>query len=108
MVRVELGGKPLIDIEAKPGEIGKVREHIRRRIRGGGRSTRFAWTNITPRLVITSDTSDFDEEILRNFEAEGFQVAYLAYDGDHNDYQNKLLHIADSLDVGDQYAIVGR
>lgn len=62
---------------------------------------------ILPRLVITSDTTDFDHSTIENFLDEGFQVAYLPYTGDKKDYNNKLQHLADPLDLGDKYAIVG-
>jgi hypothetical protein len=62
---------------------------------------------VLPRLVITSDTTDFDHITVQHFLDEGFQVAYLPYTGDKKDYNNKLHHLADPLDLGDKYAIVG-
>jgi len=62
---------------------------------------------VLPRLVITSDTTDFDLITIEHFLDEGFQVAYLPYTGNKKDYNNKLQHLADPLDLGDKYAIVG-
>ena len=67
----------------------------------------FSWDSILPRLVLTSDTDDFDHIIIDHFREEGFQVTYLAYSGNHKEYLNKLQRLADPLELGDKYAIVG-
>lgn len=107
MVRIDVGGKPLIDIHAEPGESGRLKKEIRRRMTGH-RSVKFEWQTIQPRLIVTSDTDDFDEIIMSHFQQEGFQISYLAYDGNRKTYQNALDHLADGLDLGDRYAIVGK
>ena len=88
-----------------------VKENVRKRIRGTVVSTgthhNFSWNNVHPRLVITSDTSDFDRTIVDHFIAEGFQITYIEYDGDKKAYVDKLRHIADTLEPFDKYAIVG-
>ncbi|KAI9871914.1 MAG: hypothetical protein M1823_008315, partial [Watsoniomyces obsoletus] len=106
MVRIELGGRPILDIlDAQPGDTGKLKTQMRRRMRGV-QSTKFEWKTVQPKLVLTSDTEDFDETIILHFQQEGFQITYLAYDGDHKAYQNALSHVADGLELGDRYAIV--
>lgn len=34
-------------------------------------------------------------------------MAYLSFDGDAKAYRNSLQHLADPLELGDKYAIVG-
>ena len=107
MVKVEIGGKPILDLNSATDAL--LNEAVRtRRSRGTAvRQMHFSWNNVLPRLVVTSDTPDFDPEILEHWKEEGFQVAYLPYDGDHKAYQNKLQHLPDPLELGDKYAIVG-
>jgi hypothetical protein len=105
MVKVEIDGKPIFGIDYTSAADAMLREATRiRRSRG---TNVFSWSNALPRLVVTSDTPDFDMNILEQWKEEGFQVAYLPYDGDKKDYQNKLQHLADPLEVGERYAIVG-
>lgn len=67
----------------------------------------FSWHNLSPRLVLTSDSPDFDPTTISHWKEEGFAVAYLPYDGDVKAYRNSLSHLADPLELGDKYAIVG-
>lgn len=109
MVKVDLGGLlgglEIVNDDSD-GSTSKKRVTIRR---SGPKNMHFSWhnTNSMPRLIVTSDTTDFDRTILEHFMEEGFQVAYLPYDGDKKDYNNKLRHLADPLELGDKYAIVG-
>lgn len=110
MVRVEIGGKPIVDVDYEPGEGKVIKDRVRQRIRGSATRSgelHFGWNSITPRLVLTSDTSDFDQTIVDHFRDEGFQVTYLPYEGDHSGYVGRLRHLADPLELGDRYAIVG-
>ena len=105
MVKVEIDGKPIFGIDYTSAADAMLREATRiRRSRG---TNVFSWSNALPRLVVTSDTPDFDQDILEQWKEEGFQVAYLPYDGDKKDYHNKLQHLADPLELGEKYAIVG-
>ncbi|KAK6382292.1 hypothetical protein LTS17_004179 [Exophiala oligosperma] len=107
MVRVELGGKPIIDIDTVPGDSGRLKEHVRRRIRGGGsRAVHLSWNTTVPRIVLTSDTDDFDPTVISHFQQEGFQLSYLAYDGNKANYTAALQHLQDPLELGEKYAIV--
>lgn len=67
----------------------------------------FSWHNLSPRLVITSNSPDFDPTTISHWKEEGFAVAYLQYNGDAKAYRNDLQHLADPLELGDKYAIVG-
>lgn len=121
MVKVEIGGKnileiPCVDIPERTitSRDGRTTAHLRssftdngRRTSTASRSVTFDWQTVQPRLVITSDTDDFDEELLRNFKDEGFQIRYMPYDGDKAAYQRQLAHLTDPLELGETYAIVG-
>lgn len=102
MVRVEVGGRPIIDVSGFP--IRSTRSRVRNS--GNGR-LHFNWSTVQPRVVITSDTDEFDEEILNNLQEEGFQIWYMPYSGDHAAYNNQLQHLADPLELGENYAIIG-
>ncbi|MCJ1406111.1 hypothetical protein MMC19_000176 [Ptychographa xylographoides] len=61
-----------------------------------------------PRIYISAESAVFDEQILRNWKDEGFQVFYLPYNG-HNrkkQYIQQINHIADALGLGETYALV--
>lgn len=113
MVRVEIGGKPVLDInyrEAADAMLQETRRVIRPRGSAHGEFHHhmdFKWNNMHPRLVLTSDTPDFDPEIIGHFKEEGFQVSYLPYDGDRTIYHAQLQQLADTLELGERYAIVG-
>lgn len=110
MVRIDLGGKPLINIDTANGkvDIPQMKQQIRQRMRGGGRSVHLSWNTSVPRIVLTSDTEDFDPTIISHFLDEGFQLSYLEYDGNKADYLAKLQHLQDPLELGEKYAIVGK
>ena len=111
MVRIDLGGFPTINLATKDDgkvDLVETKQQIRRRMKGGGRTVRLNWSTSTPRLVLTSDTDDFDDTIISHFEEEGFQISYLAYDGNKAEYLAKLQHLQDPLELGEKYAIVGK
>ena len=109
MVKVEIGGKPILDINYMPAADAMLSEATRIRTPRGtnARPMHFGWNNALPRLVLTADTPDFDPDIVEGWKDEGFQVAYLPYDGNKKDYRDKLQHLADPLELGEKYAIVG-
>ncbi|KAK5363459.1 hypothetical protein LTR20_003486 [Exophiala xenobiotica] len=109
MVRIEVGGKPIIDVDTVRGDSARLKDHVRQKIRGGGsrsRAVHLSWNTTVPRLVLTSDTDDFDQTTISHFQEEGFQLSYLAYDGNKADYMAKLQHLQDPLELGEKYAIV--
>ncbi|KAK5080927.1 hypothetical protein LTR05_008243 [Lithohypha guttulata] len=116
MVKVEIGGRPILEI---PGvDIGerKINKNTRLTrsftnkdgsVRTDSSRINFNWSqSVTSRLVITSDTDDFDEEILSHYKEEGFQIWYMPYGGDKAAYQKQLQHLPDPLELGETYAIV--
>ncbi|PIG85185.1 dienelactone hydrolase [Aspergillus arachidicola] len=69
--------------------------------------------SVLRRLYVTSDTADFDANILRRFEAEGFSVEYIPFQGSSGDFErdrkdlDNLIHEReDDLEPGERYAIV--
>lgn len=60
-----------------------------------------------PKLIITAEADEFDEITFQNWRAEGFEVSYLPFTGSRNDYVHSLQHLADPLEVGENFAIVG-
>lgn len=60
-----------------------------------------------PKLIITAEADDFGDITIQNWRAEGFEVSYLPFTGSRNDYVHSLQHLADPLEVGENFAIVG-
>ncbi|RVX72551.1 hypothetical protein B0A52_03741 [Exophiala mesophila] len=109
MVKVNVGGFPTINLDTSaPDGVRQARNDLRRRMRGGnsGRQISLNWNTKVPRLVITSDTDDFDPTTVQHFQQEGFQLAYLAYQGNKSQYMSRLQHLQDPLELGEKYAIV--
>ena len=80
--------------------------------RFGGFQT-WRWTNaeiysLPPRLHITSDDPEFDPELLSHWKEEGFDVTYFPYDGNQKAYKQKLAHLADDIELGESYALIGK
>lgn len=117
-MRIDVGGKKVLEIpgvdipERNIGSQTTIRRSFTdsrgNTVRSGTQGLNFNWNSVQPRLCVTSDTEDFDEEILSNFQDEGFQVSYLPYTGNKSSYQRQLQHLADPLELGETYAIVGK
>jgi len=60
-----------------------------------------------PRLHVTADDDEFDPTIIQHFREEGFDVTYLPYGNGGKAYKDKLKHLADDLELGEDYVIVG-
>lgn len=118
MVRVEVGGQkifeiPCVDIpERNIGSQTTIRRSFTdsngNTVRSGSSNLSFKWQTAQPRICVTSDTDDFDEELLSHLQEDGFQVSYLPYGGNRAAYHRQLQHLADPLELGESYAIVGR
>ena len=106
MVKVEVGGKSVFEIPCIEGVNKTLKNGTRIRSTTSHSTSKFSWSTTISRLVVTSDTDDFDEDILSHFREEGFNVQYLPYDGDKAAYNRQLEHLADPLDLGENYAIV--
>lgn len=63
--------------------------------------------SLPPRLHVTGDDNEPDATILRSFEDEGFDVTYFPYNGGGKPYREKLANLANDLELGESYAIVG-
>lgn len=67
----------------------------------------------TRRLLVISDTADFDPKITHRFQAEGFNVTFIGFvcsgdsERDLKELENAVLEKEDELDEGERYAIVG-
>lgn len=99
MVKVEVGFKSERD--------SRLQETIKRSPSINSSPMHFSWHHLSPRLVLTSNSPDFDPISISHWKEEGFAVAYLPYDSDAKAYRNSLQHLADPLELGDKYAIVG-
>ncbi|KKZ68056.1 hypothetical protein EMCG_06267 [[Emmonsia] crescens] len=66
----------------------------------------FPWQSGRTRLVITADTRHFDQETIQQFKDEGFEVAYLPFNGVEREYNSQLQRLEDSLELREKYAIV--
>lgn len=67
------------------------------------------------RLILTSDSPEFDQNIVQQFEAEGLKVTYLPFLGGGRDLEKarkdleyRLNELEDDLEPGERYAVVGR
>ena len=71
---------------------------------------RFSWSDSSvaqPKVVITAEDDDFDLGTIQKWRAEGFEVSYLPFTGPRKDYVHCLQHLADPLELGENFAIVG-
>lgn len=61
-----------------------------------------------PRVFLTSDDPEFDEIILDYWKQEGFLAKYFPYSGDGKALKYWLQHVADELEVGESFALIGQ
>ncbi|KAK3114763.1 hypothetical protein LTR53_006580 [Teratosphaeriaceae sp. CCFEE 6253] len=59
-----------------------------------------------PRVYISADDDDFDAIIIQHLRDEGFDARYLPLGQGGKTYRDKLRHLADDLELGENYAIV--
>ncbi|KAK4574138.1 hypothetical protein LTR86_001899 [Recurvomyces mirabilis] len=59
-----------------------------------------------PRLYVTADDDEFDSTLLQHLEEEGFHTTYLPLGKDGKAYRDSLRHLADDLELGENYAII--
>lgn len=77
---------------------------------------KFSWDDdakmdAPPRLVLTAaapSSTSFSPTIIQNFKDEGYDVTYLPFTGDNKAFRTHLAHLADPLELGEKYAIVGQ
>lgn len=58
-------------------------------------------------MYVTAETNDFDPATLRAWRDEGYRVRYIPFNGGGRKYEKVLLGLADDLELGEKYAIVG-
>ncbi len=71
---------------------------------------KFSWDKdkmAGPTLVLAADTPTFDKTIIQHFTEEGFEVTYMPFTGNAKSFRYELAHLADPLELGERYAIVG-
>ena len=71
---------------------------------------RLSWSDGSvahPKVVVTAKGDDFDKSTIQNWRAEGFEVSYLPFTGSREDYVSILQHLANPLELGENFAIVG-
>lgn len=108
----------------------RLRQHFRRRRRSSASNTplqppmsptrshdrqKKKSSNEPRRLYITSNTPDFDPNVIRRFQAEGFDVEYLPFvasatddpERERKELENLLHEREDDLEAGERYAVVG-
>lgn len=74
-----------------------------------GGASGFLYNNAsgTARLCVTAEDNEFDNELLRHLQDEGFDVIYLPFDGDGKEYAARLRGVKEGLGVGENYAVIG-
>lgn len=71
---------------------------------------KFSWSDSSvaqPKVVITAEDDDFDQVTIQKWRAESFEVSYLPLTGSRKDYVHSLQHLADPLELDENFAIVG-
>ena len=61
-----------------------------------------------PRVHVLSDDTEFDPVFLKHLRQEGFNVNYMPYTGTAKEFKWSLQHLADELELGQSYAMVGK
>ena len=77
---------------------------------------KFSWDDpdkmeAPPRLVLAASapsSTSFSQTIIQSFKDEGYDVTYLPFTGDNKAFRTRLSHLADPLELGEKYAIVGQ
>ncbi|OJJ50622.1 hypothetical protein ASPZODRAFT_56374 [Penicilliopsis zonata CBS 506.65] len=73
---------------------------------GGGSGFLYNNSSGTARLCVTAETGDFDNELLRSWQDEGFDILYVPYEGDDKEYTMRLRSVREGLGVGENYAVM--
>lgn len=65
------------------------------------------FNSMPPRVHVLSDDTEFDRVFLKHLRQEGFDVNYLPFTGDVKGFKWTIQHLADDLELGQSYAIIG-
>lgn len=60
-----------------------------------------------PTLHVTGDDDEWDPVYIKHLQEEGFDVTYLPYGQGGKPYVTELKHLADDLELGESYGIIG-
>lgn len=63
--------------------------------------------NNNARVCITSETSEFDNQTIQDWQDEGFDVIYVPLNGGGKEYESQLKTVKEGLGVGENYAVIG-
>jgi hypothetical protein len=58
-------------------------------------------------IVLTAESEDFDDETIKQWTSEGFDVQYVPLLKGGNDFIRRVHTVGDNFGVSEQYAIVG-
>ncbi|CAI7603003.1 hypothetical protein N7533_000302 [Penicillium manginii] len=62
--------------------------------------------NNNARVCITSETNEFDNQTIQDWQEEGFDVVYLPLNGGGKEYESQLKTVKEGLGVGENYAVI--
>lgn len=58
-------------------------------------------------VIIAAESEDFAEEVIQQWQAEGFNVLYVPFGNGGKDFVARVKYVGDNVGVGEQYAVVG-
>lgn len=59
-------------------------------------------------VIIAAESDDFAEEVIQQWEAEGFNVIYVPFGNGGKDFVARIKTAGEYVGVGEQYAVVGK
>jgi hypothetical protein len=59
-------------------------------------------------VIIAAESEDFAEEVIKQWQAEGFNVVYVPFGNGGKDFVARVKYTGDNIGVGEQYAVVGK
>ncbi|KAJ5110589.1 hypothetical protein N7532_001124 [Penicillium argentinense] len=62
--------------------------------------------NNNARVCITSETNEFDQQTIQEWQDEGFDVVYHPLNNGGKDYESRLKSVKEGLGVGENYAVI--
>lgn len=62
--------------------------------------------NNNARVCITSETSEFDNQTIQDWQDEGFDVIYIPLNNGGKEYESQLKTVKEGLGVGENYAVI--
>jgi len=59
-------------------------------------------------VIIAAESEDFAEEVIQQWQSEGFNVIYVPFGNGGKDFVARVKNTGDNIGVGEQYAVVGK